>query len=370
MRQFTPLTSLRLFLALWVLCRHWFYVYDSGVQFFNIGFTTPFFDRGYLGVDGFFILSGFILAYNYAPTPGRPLDRKAFLVARIARIYPVYLTCLVVTAIALLARDHFLHSHLAGTQGYTAGAFVREALLINAWRYAGAEGWNDVAWSVSAEWFAYVFFPLFLLAAPVRNRLHMVLLGAAALGALAVVEYTSPEDLALAGGLARLVPEFLIGVLLFRLREATPAYQGHFAGGLMALILCVIGIKTGLDTIFVLGAAVLVFSLAYDKDALHRVMSVRWLAFLGEVSYAIYIVQRIPQHAFGFARGKIHWLGALPGAVQAMLLLAITIGCAVLLHVTVEKPMRRWINQRFGARRARTAPAGEDALPAAPSVQQ
>ncbi|WP_354675264.1 acyltransferase family protein [Cupriavidus alkaliphilus] len=69
MGQFKPLTSLRFFLALWVLCLHWFHVYPDG-RYFDIGITSTFFDHGYLGVDGFFILSGFILAYNYDPAPG------------------------------------------------------------------------------------------------------------------------------------------------------------------------------------------------------------------------------------------------------------------------------------------------------------
>ena len=71
MQQFKPLTSPRLFLALWVLCRHWFHAYGAAGTFFDIGFTSTWFDRGYLGVDGFFILSGFILAYNYDPAPGK-----------------------------------------------------------------------------------------------------------------------------------------------------------------------------------------------------------------------------------------------------------------------------------------------------------
>ncbi|KAI3611845.1 hypothetical protein D8I24_0003 (plasmid) [Cupriavidus necator H850] len=166
MRQFKPLTSLRAFLALWVLCRHWFYGYGVDGTYFDIGFTSTFFDHGYLGVDGFFILSGFILTYNYDPGPGGRLDWKKFIVARIARIYPVYVVCLLLFAIAVLARDVALHTHMLGTDGYTAPKFLLELSLLSAWRYAGPGGWNDVAWSVSAEWFAYVWFPLYLLSAP------------------------------------------------------------------------------------------------------------------------------------------------------------------------------------------------------------
>lgn len=350
MQQFKPLTSLRLFLALWVLCRHWFHVYGAEGTFFNIGFTSTWFDHGYLGVDGFFILSGFILAYNYDPAPGKSISWKRFIVARIARIYPVYLVCLLSFAFAVIARDLLLHTHSVGAGGYTVSNFLPEMLMLGAWRYAGESGWNDVGWSVSAEWFAYVFFPLFLLVAPRLNRTRILLASGIALAALAVVEVTSPEHLSLSGGVARLVPEFLLGVLLCRLREALPGHHGLAAGGLLAIGVCVLGVELGLDVLFVAGAAGLVFFLSYEKDVLTRLFSLRGLVFLGEISYCLYIVQRIPQYLFEFVRGRAMDVATLPGGVQAMLLLALTVSLAILLHLVIEKPMRAYINRRINGK--------------------
>lgn len=356
MRQFKPLTSLRLFLALWVLCRHWLHSYGMHDTYFDIGFSSTVFDHGYLGVDGFFILSGFILAYNYAPAPGERLDWKKFIVARIARIYPAYITCLLVFAAAVIVRDVFLHAEMLGTTNYSGSNFVLAVFLVSAWQYAGPVGWNDVGWSVSAEWFAYVWFPLFLLASPRMNKTRILLLAAFALVALALVEATSPEHLSLSGGVARLIPEFLLGVLLCRLRQAMPEYDGFALGAVLSLIVCAVGVGLGLDTLFVVGAAGLIFSLSYEKDILTRLFSVRVLVFLGEVSYCIYIVQRIPQYLFTFARSRLPDLAAMPGALQAILLLVLTLGAAILLHFLVEKPMRNWINHRFGARRRQVEP--------------
>ncbi|MEM5429553.1 acyltransferase [Cupriavidus oxalaticus] len=352
MQQFKPLTSLRLFLALWVMCRHWFHAYGAQGTFFDIGFTSTWFDHGYLGVDGFFILSGFILAYNYDPAPGRGIEWKRFIVARIARIYPVYLVCLLAFALAVIARDLLLHTNNVGTGAYTASNFLQEMLMLSAWRYAGGIGWNDVGWSVSAEWFAYVFFPLFLLVAPRLNRARILLAGGMALAALAAVEATSPDHLSLSGGVARLVPEFLLGVLLCRLRSAMPRHEGLRAGGMLSLGVCLLGVGLGVDVLFVAGAAGLVFCLSYPRDALTRVLSLRGLVFLGEVSYCIYIVQRIPQYLFEFARDKAAAVATLPGVVQAALLLALTVGFAVLLHLAIEKPMRACINRRVGGKMA------------------
>ncbi len=123
--------------------------------------------------------------------------------------------------------------------------------MLGAWQYAGPSGWNDVGWSVSAEWFAYVFFPLFLLAAPRLNKARIAMAGCLALAALAAVEATAPDHLSLSGGVVRLVPEFLLGVLLCRLREAMPRHNGFAAGGMLSLAVCVLGVGLGLDVLFV-----------------------------------------------------------------------------------------------------------------------
>lgn len=109
----------------------------------------------------------------------------------------------------------------------------------------------------------------------------------------------------------------------------------------------------GVDTLFVAGAAGLVLSLSYEIDALTRVLSFGPLVFLGEGSYCIYIVQRIPQYLFSFARSRLPDLAAMPGAVQALILLALTVGASIFLHYVIEKPMRSRINRHFGSRRRR-----------------
>lgn len=353
MRHFMPLTSLRLFLAVWVLCRHWFYRYDGSGPLIDLGFSGTFFEHGYLGVDGFFVLSGFILAYNYDPSPGQKLDWSAFLVARIARIYPVYAVCLFAMAVAIIARDAVLQSDMLGSGSYSASGFFLELLMLNAWRYAGGGGWNDVGWSVSAEWFAYVWFPVFLVAVPRLNRRRLFAVAACMVAILSVVELTSADHLSLSGGLARLVPEFMLGVLLCRLREALPNYQGARWGSLCSSGICGIGVALGVDTIVVMGAAGMIFSLSYSKDALTDVLSLRTLVFLGEVSYCIYIVQRIPQYLFKFARYRLPELEAMPGLVQTLLLSGLTLAAAIVLHFAIEKPMRAWINHRLGTDRGR-----------------
>ena len=77
------LTSLRFIFALMVFGAHC-YTID---KFFD----THFFKEGFVGVSFFFVLSGFIIAYNYQKKfSENKITKRAFWVARIARIYPLH----------------------------------------------------------------------------------------------------------------------------------------------------------------------------------------------------------------------------------------------------------------------------------------
>ncbi|MEX3630254.1 MAG: acyltransferase [Burkholderia sp.] len=166
------LTGLRVLLAIWVITRHVFHVYD-GEAFFPLGHGCVLFDKGYLGGDGFFILSGFILAHNYA---GCDVGYRQCLAARFARVYPVHLVCLLALLAILLLRPMLKHQVLVGVGMHSIPDLLRNLLLLQAWRLRPSASWNDVAWSVSDEWFAYLLFPLFVALARVRNRAQMLIL--------------------------------------------------------------------------------------------------------------------------------------------------------------------------------------------------
>ena len=142
------LTSLRAFLAIGVVLFHYQLQWDPALGF------SPIIERSRLAVDAFFMLSGFILAHVYGPSfAAGTFSYRRFIVARIARLYPLHLAVLGgVLVMVIVARA-------AGVQydptTYTLEGFVKTLLLVQAW-FPSLVGynWSGPSWSLSAEWFA------------------------------------------------------------------------------------------------------------------------------------------------------------------------------------------------------------------------
>jgi peptidoglycan/LPS O-acetylase OafA/YrhL len=160
---------------------------------------APIVAAGPLGVDLFFVLSGLVLARAYLERLGRrPTARGtwSFLRARIARVWPLYAAVTVVFGLWCAARLAFGHDGVVTWQSPQPDlgplGWLRQLTMTQLWDSRGIEGISFVlpAWSVSAEWLAYLCFPVLVLGVwRIRNWPLPVL------GALAVVA-SSPIALA------------------------------------------------------------------------------------------------------------------------------------------------------------------------------
>lgn len=147
------LTGLRGFAALSVLLLHIRYG-DLANAYGHFAFL--FKTRG-LGVDVFFILSGFILAYVHGKdfeSHIRPKEAIKFWVARLARIYPVHVFMLFVTAFILP-----MHRLYEWSPADTALTFYANLFLVHSWGVTSDLTFNQPSWSISCEWAAYLTFP-------------------------------------------------------------------------------------------------------------------------------------------------------------------------------------------------------------------
>jgi len=239
--------------------------------------------RGYLGVDLFFLLSGFVMTHAYGAMAASAAAWLAFLKARLARIYPVHLLVL-----------FLLLPELGTSPAFSPGGLVSSLVLLQSpWH---AMCWNFPSWSISAEWHAYLVFPA--LAAGLRTKPAGVLLRILA-GCLMVVGLTGWLN---HGGditntpivLLRCLPEFIAGMALYRLRTLgrIPAW-GQSDAAFAAAVAALVGLELvkAPEGFSVCALAVLLICAARDGSAFARALGWPPLAWLGEVSYSLYMAQ-------------------------------------------------------------------------------
>ena len=316
--------------------------------------------RGYLCVDLFFVLSGFVIALTYGGRfAGRGLGSETikFLGHRLARVYPLYLLLTLLMAIFLLG------------SGRTSCSLLANILMIQAWGLSISYLSN--AWSISAEWLAYLVFPLLCLIL-LRGSLLMLAATLAAvtalwlLAALPDLAIWRASDLFRSGELDRVsfhsiaplvrcLSEFIIGIGMFRI-AARCAPHGRAAGvaqaGCVGAILILATIR-GTDFPIVLLLALLVLALARDEGFVADLLGRSVPHYLGRISYSVYLVQDFTI-GLGSRIGALLARAGLPvhsGLVAGTIVVA-TLLLSAASFVLIEQPARRMI-RRVTERRAR-----------------
>ena len=342
-----PLTALRFFAAAWVvLFAFW--------PRLDVGFTPMLVSKGYLGVEVFFILSGFILSHVYLPATEEGRFRYGpFLWARLARIYPLHLICL--AAIGALGVAAVMVGRVIDPNILNLPSLAPNLLLMHAWGLAPVSGWNHPSWSISAEWFAYLSFPAFAWAAiKLRRRPEL----AVAL-ALALVFVLNAVFLRFAGfpltratiawGALRIVPCFAYGCALYLLWRsgAVQSRTAALAGALFFGAALVFGAQAGApDPVLVAVGGGLILFLASLSSTGSKALSHPVLVYLGEISYSIYMVHALWDLVFANGAAAALHLDAkrLPLGLWLMLLAGVVPLAAASYHL-VERPARERLRE-------------------------
>jgi peptidoglycan/LPS O-acetylase OafA/YrhL len=321
--------------------------------------------KGYLAVDLFFLLSGFVLWLNYADRlRGTGAGGGArFMARRIARIWPLHLFILGWAAafalvLALTGR--------ADPDQFPWAEFPFHLLLVQNWGFSQALHWNDPAWSISCEFAAYLLFPLLVAATDWRGfssaalilllillalTLHLVMVGGG--------QSTLGDDI-VHFGLPRALVEFTMGTLVCVLWTRWQSHpNGPRAGVVLAGAALLAALLSGscpetLGVPLFFAAMLLVISLTAPGPA--NPLSWPRIHYLGEISYATYLV-----HFLLYILFKILFVGdpeAVPLPLVALFLMMV-LGASIALHHIVERPAQRALNRAFDSMTARrSAPAG------------
>ncbi len=283
-----PITALRFAAALWVA------VYAFWENLAGVG-LPGLVAKGYLGVELFFVLSGFILSHVYLAQAGeKRFSYGRFLWARVARVYPLHIATL--AGVGLLAGAAIVAGMSVDSNVLSWSSLPANLLMVHAWGLAPVAGWNHPSWSISAEWFAYLCFPAFAFVFwRLRDKPATAVLGAAAF--LAVLYFVFEQwagfpltEATIRWGALRIVPCFALGCALYLVyRKAPLKAPGISAAIFLALMLA--SAAVGLwDAITVLLAGGLILSLASLPNERAGWLASRPAVYLGEISYSVYMV--------------------------------------------------------------------------------
>jgi len=339
-----PLTGLRFFAAFWVVLFHYWHILDTP-------WISPIVERGYLGVEAFFTLSGFILCHVYLSAyEGGTFRYGGFIWNRLARVYPLHLVTLI--GMGAMAGAGLALGFRVDPNILSWAALPANLTLTHAWGLAPVAGWNHPSWSISAEWFAYLTFPLFAWAA-VRLRTRPWLAVAAAF-ALLVGLYWAFDSIAgfplaratFRWGALRIIPTFALGCSLYLLWRSLAADGRNWGYGAAFFGACALaGAQFGAGDALIVGAlGGLILSLAQWAKGGETVAGHPVFVYLGEISYSVYMVC-IPWQIL-FSNSASHILGIshdrLPLYIWLVLLFGVIPLSAASYHL-VEQPARRWM---------------------------
>lgn len=307
---------------------------------------------GMYGVDIFFVISGFIMAYVATNVPASPAGVGRFLLKRAWRIYPVYWQFTAVVLLAMLVKPELVN--LAGSAQQPS---VIKSLFLWPQRVDPHLG---VGWSLVYELYFYLVFAAGLLL--LRRYLRAAWWLWAALLGVAVLEglyYSSPYAWVrviaspygfyfLLGAAASSVyrkgmvmrAEILVAIaLVWVCIGFTVAYQMYGTVNLytqMALRVACIGVPAMLGILALL-----------DCERRGKIHYPAWLLGVGDASYSLYLSHSLILSGMGKLAAVLHVQGTLLILAYSLLMLGACLTLAMLNYRYVEKPLNVWYHKRL-----------------------
>lgn len=339
------LTSLRFYAAMAIVLFHF-----TSLLPFDANARTDFFLKCHLGVDFFFILSGFVLMHVYQEIFSKDTGAALpFYIRRLARIYPLHLATFFLCA-ALDILFWFWGWRPLPTY-FSPNSVVGNLLLLQSLGVMPGHTFNAPSWSISAEWFAYLAFPFLALKLATTDE-RKGLIGSLAIFlafwvSLEIWGTRSLTTRTIDYGVLRIFPEFIAGMALNRFgRVYALKWRGRILLPLCVGTIAILSHFNAPDILIVLVFFAVIFAAAEQA----RNGTEGWLArplpvYLGEISYAIYMT-----HYLALMYVLEYPLRAIYGSTVSFnvyytcffILFPLTLGLSVFLYHYVEKPCRAW----------------------------
>ena len=339
--EIRPLTGIRGIAALMVVLHHYFA--DAKIP----GQQYSFLSKGYLSVDLFFMLSGIVLAMNYSRSvtlQGTFRTYWTFILKRLARIYPLYISASIFLLMIASARYYFKGIPFTPEQGLPT--IIANVLLIQSWGLG--QSIVGSAWSISTEFFAYIFFPV-LVALTITSRPIVASAFAALLIALLylAMPHASPfPGLDLYDGetvypLLRCIAGFSLGLMAYRLGENVSLQRVFASTGFFLIAIGGCGILLAFDQND-LAIYCSLFMLLMSCRSGSRISEFSFgnppIYYLGQISYSIYLGHVLLwPYLTKVSAASDRYFGKAPAFGKYILPIVLLVVIGTVLHFVVER---------------------------------
>ena len=309
-------------------------------------FAAIYLDRltasGWMGVDLFFVLSGFLITGILLDTNGSDHYFKNFYARRCLRIWPLYFAVLVFMWVVVPRVSPAVGSDIAGRSSPWWGypIFLQNFLVPKITSAAGPLG---ASWSLAVEEQFYLFWPI-VVRFTSRRRLAQIAAGLIVASPLIRLFLQATGAYIYFNTFCRL-DGLMAGALLAILVRGDHFASKRFMGVAWTVLMIAAPLALGLDALFreewfvfslsVIASAAFVYLAMFSDGRLTAIMTNRFLVFTGTISYALYLLHKIPFDAAKAQGWERHPLIALP------LLLVVTYAAAVTSWYILEQPVLR-----------------------------
>jgi peptidoglycan/LPS O-acetylase OafA/YrhL len=291
------------------------------------------------GVDFFFVLSGFIILLAHERDIGRPQAWGNYLYRRFVRVYPIYwLYTLVFVAVLMMA---------GGTDASLPDTLPDWLASLSLIRFTSVNPPLGQAWTLFHEVAFYTVFSVLIL-----NR-TLGMLALAAFVAVIAIFHQDPPDFARTArnvytGDYNLYFVFGMGAFLWYRKGGKGLVETLGGLSLSVAALAIPGLGLDLSRLaLALGLALMLAGLA-KLETSGSLRIPRWLAFVGNASYSIYLTHINVEGLLLKIAAKLHLRELLGPAITYAALLAATVGAGCLAYVLVERPLLALFGKRQG----------------------
>jgi peptidoglycan/LPS O-acetylase OafA/YrhL len=305
-------------------------------------------------VDFFFILSGFVICHANERRSWDLRSYMDYLRRRLARIYPLHAATLL-TLIGMTTLASFIGVTLNNPERFAISEIPSQIFLVHAWGVSDRLTFNDVSWSISAEFFLYLIFPAVLIG------VRQVGVGKASAGLATIILMLAwltggamePHWMrrTYEFGILRAFPSFVLGVILWHVwaarRLTISSWRWPIVLSLLALALMLFDAPREL-TLCVFGWIVVLTATVEAQRPVSGKWNL-WIRRLGDVSFGLYMIHSlVGLMLFKALVPKIELLNEMR-IIAAIVAFMLSLALAAASYRYLEAPARRWITaHKFG----------------------